>query len=160
MFLEQGQCETSPQLLHDESLNSPFTYTCKRKGLKGNGNYISFTKDKNTLEIDYVWTKYCQPRPKDCSCSKLFDAVLGNKQFHDVSRLELAIETKKDDYVAACRCYLGASSRAGFDTVEMRFSVPTKCNGKRSISTSTYVDICEKDLAPNYCIGVWHITKS
>ena len=111
-------------------------------------------------------TKTCQPKSSysDCSCSKLFDGLLRSQVFEDISHLRLMMAPSKDDYMAACRCYLGASSRAEFTSVEIKdpimYKNHDKCNGKRVISIGSYAKICENELAPNTCEGYWDITKS
>ena len=138
-----------------------FTYTCKRKGQQDNGNYIIAKKMKNRVNIDHVNTKYCQPKSQynGCSCSKLLDGLLLNEEFHEVSLIHLLLSTSKEDYIAACKCYLGSAARAGFDSVEIKYASPEKCNGKKTISTGSYAAVCELDLAPDACAGRWDITK-
>ena len=138
-----------------------FTYTCKRKGQQDNGNYIIAKKMKNRVNIDHVNTKYCQPKSQydGCSCSKLLDGLLLNEEFHEVSLIHLLLSTSKEDYIAACKCYLGSAARAGFDSVEIKYASPEKCNGKKTISTGSYAAVCELDLAPNACAGRWDIKK-
>ena len=84
--------------------------------------------------------------------------------FQGISHIRLMMAPTKDDYMAACRCYLGASSRAGFTSVEIKDPIMyknlEKCNGKRALSIRSYVKICENELAPNTCEGYWDITKT
>lgn len=156
-FLESGQCETTPELVQNDNM---YTYTCKRKDQDDKGNYILGKKNNNRFNIDHVNTKYCQPKADGCSCSKLFDSLLLKKQFQDISLIHLLLSVKKEDYIAACKCYLGSSARAGFDSVEITYASPASCNGKKPITTGSYAAVCEIDLAPNVCAGRWDITKT
>ena len=90
----------------------------------------------------------------------MFDGLLLNEEFHDVSLIHLLLSTSKDDYIAACKCYLGSSARAGFDSVEIKYASPANCNGIKAISTASYAAVCEIDLAPSACAGRWDITKN
>ena len=113
---------------------------------------------KERLNIEHFKTKYCKPKTAQCSCSRLFDGLLQNEQFEDVVHLHLLMSPSKKDYIAACRCYLGASARAGFDSVEITHATE-RCNGKNSISVGEYANLCENVLAPKACGGYWDITK-
>ena len=119
-------------------------------------------KNKERINIEHFNTKYCQPKSEhgDCSCSRLFDGLLQSEQFKDVDHLHLLMSpTKKEDYMAACRCYLGASARAGFRSLKITYATE-RCNGEKAISVGAYTNLCEKDLAPKECKGYWDIIKS
>ena len=146
-------------------LKEGFSYTCKRKDLTSayTGNYISGDKFLARLRIEKIITKNCQPESSypDCSCSKLFDGLLSNQDFQDLELIQFRhkMSAQKDNYLAACRCYLGASARAGFNSVEIKFAKDTGCNKYWPISTETYDNVCKDDFAPKECGGYWNIIK-
>ena len=61
-----------------------------------------------------------------------------------------------EDYVAGCRCYLGAPARAGFTSVTITNAHAKRYNGKKSFTAKDYGDLCQ---AIDSCDGEWKITK-
>ena len=117
---------------------------------------------KDRLNIEHFDTKYCQSKSAhgECSCSRLFDGLLQNEQFQDIAHLHLLMSPKKrEDYMAACRCYLGAAARAGFRSLKITYATE-RCNGEKTLSRGAYTNLCERDLAPKDCRGYWDMTKS
>ena len=118
-------------------------------------------ESKHRMNIEDVKAKYCQPKSEygDCSCSRLLDGLLQTEQFKNVAHIQFFMTPEEDDYIAAYRCYLGASARAGFRSLKITYATE-RCNGEKAISVGAYTNLCEKDLAPKACGGYWDITKS
>ena len=102
------------------------------------GNYIQYFLQDQTLELEMVWTEYCNPKPENCNCKELLSRVLqANKSAKKVIGTFMATPWK-----FGCNCYLGTAARAGFKHVEL-YSEKKICQGKREFNEKTYGKVCE-----------------
>ena len=139
-------------------------YTCKKKNKESVGNFINFRLTATRLDIIDVQTKYCQPKSnyKGCSCGKLLDGLLKLEQNsgQDLIGIYLDMQVYPSDYIAGCRCYLGAPARAGFNSLTITNAHVNRCNVKKQyFNIGHYGDLCD-DMYSNLCDGQWKISKN
>ena len=108
------------------------------------GNFISYQITAAEVSLDAVCMTNCgEPRPKKCHCGKMLDKLLARYTYvNEITGIFAAT-----NYMAGCRCYLGAAARAKFQFVQMdEPGFLKRCEKKREISANK--------LSPNYYVKV------
>ena len=132
----------------------------KKPGPPRSGNFIGHKIEQTvrwtTIELKDVQTTFCQPKPKQCSCSSLLDSLLLKNPSVD----RIAYYFDAEPFMAGCKCYFGAAVRAGFKYVKLNgWSISLeKCTGIKKLTKRKYPQMCQK-LHNKNCYGLTEITK-
>lgn len=102
------------------------------------GNYLMYNVGGHTLELDMVYTEFCNPKPKDCGCSTLLSRALDENP--SVTTIMGTFAANPWEY--GCKCYLGEAARHGFRYVKLEHPKKDICNDVRSFNDVDYREVC------------------
>ena len=110
------------------------------------GNFISFQETAASMTLEAVCMTNCgEPRPKECHCGTMLDNLLARITYVN----EIKGTFTGTNFMAGCRCYLGAAARAKFEFVQMdEPGFLRRCEEKKRISANKlspdyYVKVCD-----------------
>ena len=110
------------------------------------GNFISFQETAASMTLEAVCMTNCgEPRPKECHCGTMLDNLLARITYVN----EIKGTFTGTNFIAGCRCYLGAAARAKFEFVQMdEPGFLRRCEEKKRISANKlspdyYVKVCD-----------------